>query len=79
MTGGTVSLKRQTPTGAPDGMKLDADGNIYCTGRVDSRLRQRRIGLGVVLIPEKPTNLAWVMPIFTPCMSLPRPHCTASA
>lgn len=46
--------------GRPDGMKLDRDGNLYCTGPggvhvfgPDGRC------LGVILTPERPTNMAW--------------------
>lgn len=46
--------------GRPDGMKLDRDGNLYCTGPggvhvfdPDGRC------LGVVLTPERATNMAW--------------------
>ncbi len=46
--------------GRPDGMKLDSAGNLYCTGPggvhvfdPDGRC------LGVILIPERPTNMAW--------------------
>jgi gluconolactonase len=46
--------------GAPDGMKLDTLGRLYCTGPggihvfdADGRC------LGVILTPERPTNMAW--------------------
>ena len=46
--------------GRPDGMKLDSAGNLYCTGPggvhvfdPDGRC------LGVILVPERPTNMAW--------------------
>ena len=46
--------------GRPDGMKVDQEGNIYCTGpggfwiiRPDGR------SLGRILLPELPANLAW--------------------
>jgi gluconolactonase len=46
--------------GMPDGMKIDSAGHVYCTGPggihvfdPDGRC------LGVVMIPERPTNLAW--------------------
>ena len=46
--------------GAPDGMKVDREGNIYCTGPggfwiTDSTGKN----LGRVLPPELPANLAW--------------------
>jgi gluconolactonase len=46
--------------GVPDGMKVDAMGNIFCTGpggiwvcRASGEL------LGRVILPELPANLAW--------------------
>lgn len=46
--------------GAPDGMKVDSAGNVYCTGPggihvfdADGRLRR------VVEVPEPPANFAW--------------------
>ena len=46
--------------GAPDGMSVDADGNVYCTGAggvwvFDSGGQH----LGTILMPEKPSNCAW--------------------
>jgi gluconolactonase len=46
--------------GAPDGMKIDSAGHLYCTGPggvhvFDSEARC----LGVILTPERITNLAW--------------------
>ncbi|MGH7930382.1 MAG: SMP-30/gluconolactonase/LRE family protein, partial [Candidatus Binatia bacterium] len=46
--------------GAPDGMKVDVQGNIYCTGAggvwVFSPLGTH---LGTIVTPEKPSNCAW--------------------
>src|SRR5262249_40422829 len=46
--------------GAPDGMKIDAEGRVYCTGArgvwVFSAQGKR---LGIILTPEKPSNCAW--------------------
>jgi gluconolactonase len=46
--------------GAPDGMKVDSAGNVYCTGaggvwvfNPDSE------HLGTIRMPEKPSNCAW--------------------
>jgi gluconolactonase len=49
----------RTP-GAPDGMKVDADGRLYCTGAggvwvFDAQGRH----LGTIVTPEKPSNCAW--------------------
>jgi gluconolactonase len=46
--------------GAPDGMKVDQEGNVYCTGPsgvwvFDSNGRL----LGRIVMPEVPANLAW--------------------
>ncbi len=46
--------------GKPDGMKLDRSGHLYCTGPGGIHVfdRDGRC-LGVILTPERPTNLAW--------------------
>ena len=45
--------------GAPDGMKLDAAGRLFCTGPGGIHIFDAAgICLGVVLTPEKPTNMA---------------------
>ncbi|HUP95590.1 MAG TPA: SMP-30/gluconolactonase/LRE family protein [Burkholderiales bacterium] len=46
--------------GAPDGMKIDSAGHLYCTGPGGIHVfdRDGRC-LGVILTPERPTNLAW--------------------
>ncbi len=54
-----AELKGEEP-GAPDGMKVDCDGNVYCTGPggiwiVDPQMNC----LGRILTPEVPANLAW--------------------
>lgn len=46
--------------GAPDGMKLDATGRLYCTGPGGIHVfTPDGHCLGVILTPERPTNLAW--------------------
>jgi len=46
--------------GRPDGMKMDRKGHLYCTGpggvHVFDSAGQC---LGVILTPERPTNMAW--------------------
>ena len=47
-------------TGRPDGLKVDREGNVYCTGPrgiwiFDSQGNH----LGVISIPKKTTNFAW--------------------
>jgi gluconolactonase len=54
-----AELKAEEP-GAPDGMKVDCHGNVYCTGPggiwiIDSA----KNCLGRILLPEIPANLAW--------------------
>lgn len=46
--------------GRPDGMKLDQAGHLYCTGPGGIHVfdHDGRC-LGVILTPERPTNLAW--------------------
>lgn len=46
--------------GVPDGMKVDADGRVYCTGPGgcwiwDSQGRH----IGTIELPEPPANMAW--------------------
>jgi gluconolactonase len=46
--------------GVPDGMKVDVEGNVYCTGGgglwvVDSGGRH----LGTFVLPEQPANVAF--------------------
>ncbi|MGZ8228160.1 MAG: SMP-30/gluconolactonase/LRE family protein [Burkholderiales bacterium] len=46
--------------GRPDGMKIDQRGHVYCTGPggIHVFAHDGRC-LGVIRIPERPTNLAW--------------------
>jgi len=58
---GQVLIDMQSSeTGAPDGMKVDEKGNIYCTGPgglwvIDSNGQC----LGRIMLPALPANLAW--------------------
>jgi gluconolactonase len=46
--------------GRPDGMKLDCEGHVYCTGPGGIHVFDRGGRcLGVILTPERPTNMAW--------------------
>ena len=46
--------------GAPDGMKVDETGNIYCTGPGGIWvIAPTGKGLGRIMMPESPANLAW--------------------
>ncbi|MGH9439260.1 MAG: SMP-30/gluconolactonase/LRE family protein [Terriglobia bacterium] len=55
-----IDMKSDTVPGAPDGMKVDREGNVYCTGpggiwiiSTDGK------HLGTIKAPEIPANLAW--------------------
>jgi gluconolactonase len=46
--------------GAPDGMKVDVHGHVYCTGaRGVWVFDARGLHLGTIMTPEKPANCAW--------------------
>jgi sugar lactone lactonase YvrE len=61
LTGGRVLLDMASPDpGVPDGLKVDRQGNVFCTGpggvwvcRADGTF------LGRIVLPELPANLAW--------------------
>jgi gluconolactonase len=41
-------------------MKIDCEGHVYCTGPGGVHVfAQDGHCLGVILIPERPTNMAW--------------------
>jgi len=47
-------------SGAPDGMKLDVNGNLYCTGPGGILvLTPEGKHLGTIAPPEQPANLHW--------------------
>lgn len=59
--GGEVFAElRSSEAGGPDGMKVDVEGNVYCTGSggiwVFARTGRR---IGRIVLPELPANLAW--------------------
>jgi len=61
LSGGSLfhDMNVNTP-GAPDGMKVDVDGRVYCTGAggvwvFDNAGKH----LGTIVTPEKPSNCAW--------------------
>ena len=58
---GRVLIEMKTPEpGAPDGMKIDQKGNIYCTGPGGFWIIEPGGKcLGRVMPPELPANLAW--------------------
>ena len=46
--------------GLPDGMKIDTQGNLYCTGPGGTHVfRPDGTRLGVIVTPETPANLHW--------------------
>ena len=61
LSNGRVLIDMQSPEpGVPDGMKVDRNGNVYCTGPggiwiIEPAGKQ----LGRILMPEIPANLAW--------------------
>ena len=61
LSGGTLfhDMNVNTP-GAPDGMKVDVEGRVYCTGAEGVWVFDA-VGnhLGTIVTPEKPSNCAW--------------------
>lgn len=46
--------------GVADGIKIDQDGNIYCTGPGGVHIFDKNANyLGIILMPEQAANLAW--------------------
>ena len=55
-----ADVSSDEPDGVPDGMKVDAEGRVYCTGGggcwvFDTDGRH----LGIIRLPELPANCAW--------------------
>ena len=47
-------------TGAADGMKVDVDGNVFCTGPGGIHvMNPEGIMIGIIVCPEIPANIAW--------------------
>ena len=61
ISSGRVLIEMKAPEpGAPDGMKVNQAGNIYCTGPGGLWIIDRRgKSLGRITLPELPANLAW--------------------
>ena len=61
ISNGRVLIEMQAPeAGAPDGMKVDRLGNVYCTGPGGVWIIEPGGKcLGRVLLPEIPSNFAW--------------------
>jgi gluconolactonase len=61
LSGGKVwaETKGEGP-GAPDGMKMDSGGNIYCCGPGGIHVfSPEGVCLGIFRVPEYPANMAW--------------------
>ncbi|HTZ69570.1 MAG TPA: SMP-30/gluconolactonase/LRE family protein, partial [Acetobacteraceae bacterium] len=62
VTNGTLlyDATSETAAGAPDGMKVDRDGNIYSAGPGGVWiLSPAGKHLGTIVVPERVGNLAW--------------------
>jgi gluconolactonase len=60
LSGGDVWAAFDQDGGAPDGMKIDSDGNLFCTGPGGIHVfDQTGEHLGVVLVPESVANFTW--------------------
>ena len=61
LTNGRIFADMESPDqGSPDGMKVDREGNVYCTGPggIWVFTPQGEL-LGRIIPPEQPANLAW--------------------
>jgi len=58
---GSIFIKMESEEpGAPDGMKVDEEGNVYCTGPGGIWVMEPGGKcLGVIPLPEMPSNFAW--------------------
>ena len=55
-----VELRNPDAEGVPDGMKVDVQGNVFCTGAGGIWVvAPSGEVLGVIEVPETPANLAW--------------------
>jgi gluconolactonase len=61
VTGGEVwAVTTGDEPGAPDGMKVDNAGNLWCTGPGGIHVFDSDAHcLGVIRLPEKPANFVW--------------------
>jgi gluconolactonase len=61
LSGGAVWAEtRGEGAGAPDGMKLDSAGNVYCCGPGGIHVfASDAVCLGVIQVPERTANFAW--------------------
>ena len=55
-----IDMSASKQEGVPDGMKVDSQGNIYCTGPGGIWIMEPKGKcLGIIAIPEIASNLAW--------------------
>ena len=61
LSNGRVFIDMKSPeAGVPDGMKLDQQGNLYCTGPGGLWvIAPNGNYLGRIVLPEQPSNLTW--------------------
>jgi gluconolactonase len=61
ISNGRVFAEMKLPeAGVPDGMKVDLQGNVYCTGPGGIWIMEPGgKSLGRILMPELPANFAW--------------------
>lgn len=60
LSNGRLFAEQKEPGGVPDGMRLDADGNMYVTGPKGIWVWDPEgHHLGTIVVPEQPANLAW--------------------
>ena len=61
LTDGQVwAVLEKAGIGVADGMKIDHEGNLYCTGPGGIHIFDDRANyMGIILMPEHTTNLAW--------------------
>ena len=62
VTNGRVfaDMSSDEPDGVPDGMKVDVDGRVYCTGPGGCWVFDHEGDrLGIIRLPEIPANCAW--------------------
>ena len=55
-----ADMSSDEPDGVPDGMKVDLEGRVYCTGPAGCWVFNSSGGhLGTIRLPEVPANCAW--------------------
>jgi len=61
ITGGRIFAETKGEgEGRPDGLKIDSEGNVYCTGPGGLHIFDRQANyLGILKLPEKTANFTW--------------------